>query len=61
MDVQKKVDELLTERNIDLLINNADVDYFGPLQNYQLPQINEMIDTNLKERSIYQKPSYPIF
>ncbi|WP_332692899.1 SDR family NAD(P)-dependent oxidoreductase [Halalkalibacter lacteus] len=61
VDVQKTVDELLTEGNIDLLINNAGVGYFGPLQNYQLPQINEMIDTNIKGTIYLSKALLPHF
>ncbi|RSK29062.1 SDR family oxidoreductase [Bacillus sp. HMF5848] len=48
-NVQHTIQSLLEKhQSIDMLINNAGVGYFGPLETYSLEEMNTIIDTNVK-------------
>lgn len=48
-DIDRVIDNLINKhKKIDMLINNAGVGYFGPLEHMEETEINITIDTNIK-------------
>ncbi|MDD3840290.1 MAG: SDR family NAD(P)-dependent oxidoreductase [Clostridia bacterium] len=54
--LEKSVKKLLkTEKQIDLLVNNAGVGYFGQHQDIKITMIKQMVDTNLLAPMVLSK------
>ncbi|MGO4886746.1 SDR family NAD(P)-dependent oxidoreductase [Anaerobacillus sp. MEB173] len=60
-EVNQTINSILTENEIDVVINNAGVGYFGPLQAYRANEIHEIIDTNIKGTIFVTKALLPFF
>ncbi|PMC40483.1 short-chain dehydrogenase [Bacillus sp. UMB0899] len=59
--VTKLIERLKKTENIDMLINNAGIGYFGNLQDMSMEDINHMIDTNVKGTIFMTKEVLPLF
>ncbi|WP_175640471.1 SDR family NAD(P)-dependent oxidoreductase [Metabacillus schmidteae] len=59
--VTELIERLKKTENIDMLINNAGIGYFGNLQDMSMEGINHMIDTNVKGTIFMTKEVLPLF
>lgn len=57
----KKLSEIIETKykNIDCLINNAGIGYFGPFENLKIDELNAMIDINIKGTIIMTQALLP--
>jgi short-subunit dehydrogenase len=60
-DVHNKVQTILNEHQVTMLVNNAGVGHFGPLEEMTEQQIHEVIDTNVKGTIYVTKAFLPYF
>jgi short-subunit dehydrogenase len=60
-DVRNKVQTILNKHQVTMLINNAGVGHFGPLEKITEQQIHEVIDTNVKGTIYMTQAFLPYF